>query len=140
MVGTQSAWLLRLSLQQVMPIWLLLSIERSIDTTFLTYASSLCPSLMVLVPLEFRLLYVLVYRIICRFAEHISISLVSIVVILLPKRTLIQFVIDIVVHRLEKLIHIIAGTAFVNLHQGRLWSGSIVLISTFDTVIILEDY
>ena len=140
MVGTQSAWLLRLSLQQVMPIWLLLSIERSVDTTFLTYTSSLCPSLMVLVPLKFRLLYVLVYRIICRFAEHITVSLMSIVVVILPKGTLIQLVIDIVVHRLEKLIHIIAGTAFVNLHQWWLWSSSIVLISAFDTVILLKDY
>ena len=140
MVGAQSAWLLRLPLQQVMPIWLLLSIERSINTTFLTYASSVCPCLMLLVPLEFRMFYVLVYRIICRFAEHITISLMSIVVIILPKGTLIQLVIDIVVHRLEKLIHIIAGTAFVNLHQGRLWSSSIVLISSFDTVILFEDY
>ena len=140
MVSAQSAWLLRLPLQQVMSIWLFLTIERSIDTTILTYACSVCPCLMMLVPLEFCMLDVLVYRIICRFAEHITISLMSIVVVILPKGTLIQLVIDIVVHRLEKLIHIIAGTAFVNLHQGRLWSSSIVLISAFDTVILLEDY
>ena len=83
---------------------------------------------------------VLVYRIICRFTKHITISLLRLVVIILPQRTLIQLVINIVVHSLEKLFHIIAGTAFVNLHQGRLWPGSIVLIRPFDAVIILKDY
>ena len=89
MVGAQSAWLLRLPLQQVMSIWLFLTIERSIDTTILTYACSVCPCLMMLVPLEFRMLDVLVYRIICRFTKHITISLLRLVVIILPQRALI---------------------------------------------------